>query len=316
MLLHIHCSTYHTCAVTVNASGYCWGHGGWGQLGLGTYYSSYGVPRPVKGGFAWASIRTAAQSTCGQTTAGALYCWGYNRDTMFGLTGTYYLMPKIWLSGTNFSAFDVANSAVFGVQSNGTIWSRGSNALGLLGAGLNPASVATSRTPRQVPAPYAGGAWLLVSAQTFHACAFSSNYTLSCWGRGTTGALGTGNLTNAWSPVPVSPPPLPWNNVQVGMYYTCASNKTVAPAGPSTPGCTSIVKLRNGNHNVTITWVPPTDTGGRAITGYRITCTSPLGVTGTSEWHVCMQCIKVNPLVQVINLAAFLNASQRPSLRR
>lgn len=162
-----------------------WGYGGWGNLGVGTFYSSYGVPRPVKGGFAWASIRTAAQSTCGRTTAGALYCWGYNRDTMFGLTGTYYLLPKIWLNGTTFTAFDIANTAVFGVQSNGTIWSRGSNAAGLLGAGLNPSTVATSRTPRQVPPPYTGGAWLLVSAQTFHSCGFTSNYTLYCWSVGT-----------------------------------------------------------------------------------------------------------------------------------
>jgi alpha-tubulin suppressor-like RCC1 family protein len=68
----------HTCGVTTDGVGYCWGSDWFGELGNGSRPTK-SVPDPVAGGLRFASIGPHGWSqSCGVTVAGAAYCWGFN----------------------------------------------------------------------------------------------------------------------------------------------------------------------------------------------------------------------------------------------
>jgi len=68
----------HTCAVALDGSGHCWGvYASNGQLGDGRSTASM-VPVRVLGDLEFQTIQTASGSSCGLTTGGQVYCWGWN----------------------------------------------------------------------------------------------------------------------------------------------------------------------------------------------------------------------------------------------
>jgi alpha-tubulin suppressor-like RCC1 family protein len=73
---------YHTCGVDVNGAGFCWGTNYSGVLGADTTTyarnSTQATPVPVFGALTFATIGTGSDHSCGLTTSGAAYCWGYN----------------------------------------------------------------------------------------------------------------------------------------------------------------------------------------------------------------------------------------------
>ena len=83
--MQISTGDYHTCGLTSRGAAYCWGYNGYGGLGDGTTTTS-GVngPQPVIGGLKFASIQPGAFHTCGLTSRGAAYCWGYNAQGQLG----------------------------------------------------------------------------------------------------------------------------------------------------------------------------------------------------------------------------------------
>jgi len=85
----------HTCGLTSSNEAYCWGSGGSGQLGTSAALavcqtSNAGsqpcslVPVPVSGSLSFAALTTGFHHTCGVTTAGAGYCWGWNDHGQLG----------------------------------------------------------------------------------------------------------------------------------------------------------------------------------------------------------------------------------------
>lgn len=83
-----------TCAITSVGSAYCWGVNGYGELGDGTTVDRTS-PVAVAGGLSFAMVSAhrdgGGASTCGVTTGGVAYCWGYNA---YGQLGT----GEIWSS--------------------------------------------------------------------------------------------------------------------------------------------------------------------------------------------------------------------------
>ena len=74
-----------TCGLTARGKAYCWGDNSYGQLGDGTTNSSdANGPQRVIGGLKFASIQPGAFHTCGLTSRGAAYCWGYNAQGQLG----------------------------------------------------------------------------------------------------------------------------------------------------------------------------------------------------------------------------------------
>ena len=64
--------SYHSCALKVNGSLYCWGKGAEYALGSGTT-SNAKVPSRVNG--TWKSVSCGDKHTCATDNAGLLWCW-------------------------------------------------------------------------------------------------------------------------------------------------------------------------------------------------------------------------------------------------
>ena len=71
----------HTCAVTNDGVGYCWGGGG--MLGDGTTTTRV-VPTRVAGDLKFRNISAGRFHSCGITTDGIAYCWGSNGTGQLG----------------------------------------------------------------------------------------------------------------------------------------------------------------------------------------------------------------------------------------
>src|SRR5207253_936056 len=66
----------YACAVATSGAAYCWGEGGYGELGIGASDLSL-VPVSVSGGLTFSAVDAGWRyHTCGLTTSGAAYCWG------------------------------------------------------------------------------------------------------------------------------------------------------------------------------------------------------------------------------------------------
>jgi alpha-tubulin suppressor-like RCC1 family protein len=75
----------HTCGVTTAGAALCWGDNSRGQLGGGGPNTPVGFDHvAVLGGHTFQSVSTGNRHTCGVTTAGAAYCWGYNFSGQLG----------------------------------------------------------------------------------------------------------------------------------------------------------------------------------------------------------------------------------------
>jgi len=82
-LKQIYAGYNHTCAVSSDGLGYCWGANNYGQLGTGTSGSASLAPVAVKmtGALAGKTIRTMTVGTtnsCAIASDGKAYCWGGN----------------------------------------------------------------------------------------------------------------------------------------------------------------------------------------------------------------------------------------------
>lgn len=141
-----------TCGVAVGGSAYCWGGGvGSSVLGLGgappgECRDSHGelvpcttTPMPVSGGLAFSMVSVGAWHTCGVTTAGLAYCWGYNPDGELGIGSTDmdpHPAPVPVRGGLKWASIAAGTSHTCGVTTNGVTYCWGANISGELGDGV------------------------------------------------------------------------------------------------------------------------------------------------------------------------------------
>lgn len=78
----------HACGVTKTGAGYCWGNNGSSELGIGVSGGARLVPTAVTGSLTFVTISAALSSnypfSCGLTSTGAAYCWGWNGSGELG----------------------------------------------------------------------------------------------------------------------------------------------------------------------------------------------------------------------------------------
>ena len=92
-----------SCGLATGGIAYCWGDNSFGELGTGTTSVSSPSPIAVIGGLTFSAISAGISfHTCGLTTAGAAYCWGYNDSGELGngTTGGYRSTPVPVLGGS------------------------------------------------------------------------------------------------------------------------------------------------------------------------------------------------------------------------
>jgi len=192
----------HACRVTTAGAAYCWGLNGSGQLGNGTTTNSP-TPVAVSGGLTFTQVSAGAGSayfTCGVTTAGAAYCWGYNGYGQLGNgTTTTSSTPVAVAGGLTFAAVSAGLYQTCGVTTAGAAYCWGDNG----GGGERGNGTFTNST---TPVAVAGGlTFAAVSAgESFNTCGVTTAGTAYCWGLNLYGELGNGSFTISPTPVAVS----------------------------------------------------------------------------------------------------------------
>lgn len=144
----------HTCAVTPDGLAYCWGNNSIGQIGASNVFGLTSMPVRVSGGLSFASVSAGDEHSCGVTTMGAGYCWGFNLDGQLGNGMTAYTpvrVPTLVAGGLTFASVSAGRGSVrgahtCGITPGGLAYCWGSNVVGQLGDG----SMVSSAVPVRV----------------------------------------------------------------------------------------------------------------------------------------------------------------------
>ena len=183
-------SAYPAEIVTVSAAGVVWGVGfgtGYVAAGDGTRADTVAVRVRVR----FQALSAGAAHTCGITTMGALYCWGWNREGRLGTgTMTSVTLPTRVALGATFSQVSAGWEITCGLSHAGaSCW--GSNRSGQLGS--------AAKSDALVPVPVADDPSLwTIATHTTHSCGIAGRGGAAwCWGAGWTGQRGAGDSTGA-----------------------------------------------------------------------------------------------------------------------
>jgi alpha-tubulin suppressor-like RCC1 family protein len=210
----------HTCGITSDATAYCWGSNGNGQLGDGSTVDR-STPSAVGGGYAWLEITAGGAHSCGITTGSEAYCWGYGGSGELG-DGTFTWPqpnPSLVSGQHSWSQLSAGRGGTCGISTIGAAYCWGSGLYGQLGNGttdpfvLEPSLVLGDRT------------WVHVSAAGAHVCGMTTEAAY-CWGMGSEGQLGDGAAASDSVPSQVTGE-ASWSRVSAGRSHSCG----IRPAG-------------------------------------------------------------------------------------
>lgn len=158
-----------TCAVTVAATGYCWGdipingdpNGSSGLLGSGQLAGSK-TPIAVTGDYRFKMLRAGTRQVCGITTSSIALCWGVNVSGQIGI-GTVdaaayalggqagrYASPQVVAGKLQFTRI-AEGSVSCGISTSANAYCWGGNNGGILGGGDE--TVLNASVPNRVVAP-------------------------------------------------------------------------------------------------------------------------------------------------------------------
>ena len=210
-------SNDHACGLTSSGTAYCWGGNPantYGKLGVGDTVFRV-APTAVSGGLTFSKISAGAHHTCGITTSGAAYCWGYNgtEGRLGNNSTTQSSVPVAVSGGLTFSQVSAGNYHTCGITTSGAAYCWGHNNFGKLGN--------NSTTDSNVPVAVSGGlTFSKVSAGNNHTCGITTSGAAYCWGYGTDYQLGRNSTASASAPVAVSGG-LTFTEIAAGFRHTC-----------------------------------------------------------------------------------------------
>ncbi len=229
---------YHTCALMESGAVRCWGHGAYGQLGYGRTSNVGAVNEPkdagdVDVGGRVVEVAAGKYHTCVRLESGAVRCWGRNDYGQLGYGDTVNRgdteLP--WEAGdVNVGGTVLELTAGWyhtcARLEGGAVRCWGYGAPGQLGYG-NTEIIGDNETPSAAGDVDVGGVVAELTAGESHTCARLEGGGVRCWGAGTHGRLGYGNVNTIGNDEPpssagdvsVGGPVL---ELDAGLAHTCA----------------------------------------------------------------------------------------------
>jgi alpha-tubulin suppressor-like RCC1 family protein len=208
---------FHTCALTVTGSAYCWGGNAFGTLGDGTR-TDRSRPTRVIGTPILTTLDAGAGHSCALDAAGAAWCWGQNDEGQLGDgTFTARTAPVAVSGGRAFAAISAGHAHSCGLTAAGEAWCWGDDSRGQLGDG-GTVGPGKSAVPVRVAA---AGPLSVVVAGYYATCALSSDGAAWCWGMNGDGQVGDDAVEDRATPVAVGRG-LPFTSISVGDRFVCA----------------------------------------------------------------------------------------------
>lgn len=197
----------HACGLTSDHDAYCWGFNSSGQLGIGTFEPSrVYAPTPVVGGQSFASLTSTGVHTCGITTGGDAYCWGWESEGELGNGNVHTFAgqpaPVAVLGGQSYAALAGGSSHTCAITLTGEPYCWGNDYEGQVGDGA-------SGDYRSTPVAVYGGGGLNVTsviAGGSYSCAIDVSGHTWCWGSNEMGEIGDGSFQTRLTPVSISTP--------------------------------------------------------------------------------------------------------------
>ena len=208
----------HTCALKNDGGVLCWGYGREGQLGDDTTYSSgpYGVDHPVVvidgdgsniplSGIS--QISSGSFHACALKNDGGVLCWGSGGDGQLGNGNMASVNYPVKLQGliplANAVAIEVGDSHACAQKDSGEVLCWGSNNHGQLGND----GTSNSDYPSIVIDGDGSNTPLFgisqISLGVSYTCALKNDGGVLCWGAGSSGQLGNGNINSSGYPIVV-----------------------------------------------------------------------------------------------------------------
>ena len=212
-LISITAGSSHTCAVTPGNDAYCWGFGGYGQLGINST-TSVSTPSAVvglpTGGLN--QISAGDSHTCGRAVDGSTLCWGDGTEGRLGNDSiAKALVPDIVPLHQPSTHVSAGFNHTCAVDPEGSAYCWGAGESGQLGDGR----VFDAWSPLAVPETATR-----VAAGSSHSCAILQDGSVTCVGNGDKGQLGMGSV--GYRDQPVTVPLGPATEITAGEAHTCA----------------------------------------------------------------------------------------------
>ncbi len=237
----------NTCAIVGNGQVRCWGQGGSGQLGYGntnmigdTETPASVGPVKLGAGRKAVAVSLGGSDACALLDNGSVRCWGYNYNSRLGYPNppgnvgddeTPDAFGPVDLgSGRTATAIAAGGQHTCVILDTAAVRCWGWGQYGQLGYG-NSDQIGDTETPGSVgPVDLGvGRTAVAISAGGIHTCALLDDATVRCWGEGSSGQLGYGNLNvigDTETPGSVGPVDLGAGRtavaISVGAYHTCA----------------------------------------------------------------------------------------------
>jgi alpha-tubulin suppressor-like RCC1 family protein len=210
----------HTLAIKTDGTLWTWGWGALGQLGTNDTTNRSTPVTTFAGGSSWKQVSGGGAFTAAIKTDGTLWTWGGNANGRLGTNDTINRSTPIttFAGGTNWKqVMGSSGNQTAAIKTDGTLWTWGQGTSGQLGT--------NDVTDRSTPVTtFAGGTnWKTLATRiSNHTSAIKTDGTLWTWGAGTSGQLGTNDVTNRSTPVTTFAGGTNWKQVGGGFTHTAA----------------------------------------------------------------------------------------------
>jgi alpha-tubulin suppressor-like RCC1 family protein len=218
---------YYSLALDADGNLWTWGSDSYGQLGNGSASApDVTTPTQVSAGTTYTAIAAGYGHSLAIDTDGNLWTWGWDGNGQLGnggASGANVTTPTQIVSGTTYTTVTAGFGHSLAIDTDGNLWTWGSDSYGQLGNGS--ASATDITTPTQVSS---GTVHTTIAAGGSHSLAIDTDGDLWAWGWDLYGQLGNGSVSAADVTTPTQ--------VSTGTTYTAIAGGSIHSLAIDTSG--------------------------------------------------------------------------------